>query len=284
MEYPMATLITGKRKFGSLVGVTVHEVMHSWYQMVLGTNESLYPWMDEGFTSYASADVMKHLFQHDQNQHAGSYDGYFALVKSGKQEPMSTHADHYETNFAYGISSYSKGAIFLHQLSYIIGQEQLDRTLRRYYDEWQFKHPNPYDFIRVAEKESGLVLDWYLEHWMNTTNTIDYAIGSVEKGSGKQTKVILKRNGVMMMPQEVLVTYKSGEQELFYAPLRVMRGEKPNESDIERTVLQDWAWTHPEYPFIIPAKAKKIDQIEIDPSGRVADTNRDNNLWKTKKD
>jgi hypothetical protein len=119
MEYPMSTLITGERSLGSLVGVSVHELMHSWYQMILGTNESLYPWMDEGFTSFASSETMNHLraikalpgTPNDFPQQ-GSYGGYFALAASGKEEPMTTHSDHYKTNFAYGQAAYSKGATF----------------------------------------------------------------------------------------------------------------------------------------------------------------------------
>ena len=82
MEYPMATLITGHREFFSLVSVSVHELMHSWYQMILGTNESLYSWMDEGFASYASAEVMKFLFdpESDRDPHESGLVGYTSFV------------------------------------------------------------------------------------------------------------------------------------------------------------------------------------------------------------
>ena len=136
MEYPMATLITGERTLGSLVGVSVHELMHSWYQMILGTNESLYAWMDEGFTSYASAEVMDHLKdkrvlpgETAEFTQAGNYGGYFAVALSGKEESMTTHADHFNTNFAYGRAAYSKGAVYLAQLGYIIGEENMKKGL-----------------------------------------------------------------------------------------------------------------------------------------------------------
>ncbi|MEM9325225.1 MAG: M1 family metallopeptidase [Bacteroidota bacterium] len=98
MEYPMATLITGHRSLPSLVGVTVHEALHSWYQGVLATNESYYAWMDEGFTSYASSLTMGHIFGGDRL--ARNYSGYYSLAYSGKEEPLSTHADHFMTNTA----------------------------------------------------------------------------------------------------------------------------------------------------------------------------------------
>lgn len=284
MEYAMATLITGKRSLMSLVGVSVHEIMHSWYQMVLGTNESLYAWMDEGFTSYASNVVMKYLFDPETNRdpHAGTYQGYTSFAKAGMEEPLSTHADHFNANRAYGLASYSKGAVFLHQLEYIIGKEAFDRGMLRYYDTWKFKHPNANDFIRVMEKESGLELDWYKEYWVNTTHTIDYGIQSVEREGKKSTRVTLDRVGKMPMPIEVEVTYTDNSKELFYAPLRIMRGEKPAEGDTPRTLLEDWPWTHPSCSFDIPVKIAKIKRLKIDPSGRMADVNKENDSFENR--
>jgi len=282
MEYPMATLITGHRSLQSLVGVTVHEMLHSWYQGVLGTNESLYSWMDEGFTSYASNLTMAHLFGRESSSsaqiHGGSYGGYYGLVNSGKEEPMTTHSDHYNTNAAYGRAAYSKGAVFLEQLSYVIGRETFMKGMKRYFNEWKFKHPNPTNFKRIMEKESGLELDWYLEYFVNTTETIDYGIKSLEP-RGETTHVTLERVNRMPMPLDVLVTYKNGEQELFYIPLRIMRGEKQNEISTPRTVLEDWPWVFPTYLMQIPQSLDNIERIEIDPSQRMADINRSNNVY-----
>ena len=158
MEYPMATLIRGHRSMKSLVSVTVHEVLHSWYQMLLGSNESLYAWMDEGFTSFASGITKHHIYERgpDVNPLAGNYASYFSLVKSGKEEPLTTHSDHYSTNSAYGAAVYSKGAVSLNQLCYILGKKTFYSALKRYYNEWKFKHPNVTDFKRIMEKHSGL--------------------------------------------------------------------------------------------------------------------------------
>ncbi|MGB3585807.1 MAG: M1 family metallopeptidase [Tunicatimonas sp.] len=281
MEYPMSTLITGHRPLRSLVGVTVHEFLHSWYQGVLGSNESLYAWMDEGFTSYATNRTMAQIFgpgRANGQEQARSYGGYFALVQSGLEEPLTTHADHFDTNRAYGSASYSKGAVLLHQLSYIVGQDVLDRAMRRYFNEWKFKHPTVTNFKRIMEKESGLELDWYFEYFVNSTSTIDYSIQSVEGESG-ETKVIIERIGLMPMPQEVLVTYQDGSQDLFYVPLRMMRGEKSAEGEIERTVLRDWPWTFPTYQLTIDRAKRDIQQITLDPSGKMADIDRSNNTY-----
>ncbi len=271
MEYPMATLI----KSASL-GTALHEWMHSWYQMLMGTNESLYPWMDEGFTDYASTRVMATIRNTPGFWFTGSYRGYFSLVKSGLEEPASTHSDHYNTNYAYSNAAYSKGAVFMSQLGYIVGDAVRDKILLAYYDTWRFKHPNPNDFIRVAEKVSGMELDWYKEYWINSTKTIDYAVGDINVKDG-QTMITVKRVGKMPMPVDVLVTYKDGSQEMHYIPLSLMYGEKSAESTIPTTVHAEWKWTHPEYSFATSKGIANIKSIEIDPSQRLADINRTNN-------
>jgi len=287
MEYPLATLITGKRPLKSLVGVAVHEQMHSWYQMLMGTNESLYSWMDEGFTDYATTWIENELARKDllpgatfsEMPYDGTYNTYRNLVNSGKEEPLSTHADFFETNYAYGLASYVKGAVFLHQLEYIIGKQAHARGLLRYYNDWKYHHPNDNDFIRVMEKESDLELDWYLQTWVNTLATIDYTIQSVEAEGRKNTRVTIQRIGRLAMPLDIVVTFTDGDQELFYIPLESMRGEKPAESDMKRTVLPDHRWVDATFNFEIPGKSKKIAKIEIDPTHRLADMDYENNTW-----
>jgi aminopeptidase N len=196
-------------------------------------------------------------------------------VLSGQEQPQSTHADRYQHNNAYSVSSYVKGAIFLRQLNYIIGEKNFKRTLKRYYDLWAFKHPTPNDFIRCAEKASGIELDWYLTDWTKTNNTIDYGVKSInEEGGG--TIIELERIGLIPMPVEIEITFKDGEKERYYIPLQMMRGEKPVEKDI--LILDDWAWAFPTYSFIL-GKKKKVTQVIIDPDQRTADINRNNNKF-----
>ncbi len=271
MEYPMATLIKN-----ASVGTALHEWMHSWYQMMLGTNESLYPWMDEGFTDYSSTRVMATLRNTKGFWFNSEYRGYFNLVKSGLEEPASTHSDHYNTNYAYGNAAYSKGAVFMSQLGYIVSDSIRDKILLAYYYQWRFKHPNPNDFIRVAEKLSNMELDWYKEYWINSTKTIDYSVGDINVKEGK-TMITIKRIGKMPMPIDVLVTFKDGTQEMHYIPLSLLYGEKPAESNVPRTVHTEWKWTHPDYAFETTRSIGDIKSIEIDPSQRMADVNKTNN-------
>ncbi len=278
MEYPMCTMITGERSLGSLVGVMAHEVAHSWYQAVLASNESLYAWQDEGFADFASQESMALLFNTSlPESHSGSYASYFNLIKRNLQEPISQHSDHYTTNTAYGTSAYAMGTIFLHQLKYIIGDELFYKGMRRYYNTWKFKHPEPNDFMRVMEKVSGLQLRWYMSYWVNTTKKIDYGIGSIIEKDGNAF-VTLERVGEFPMPVDLVVTYKDGSKALFYIPVNETLGNKQVEDKtLSRTDLDAWPWVYPTYTLMLSNRVSEISMIEIDPSLRMADVERRNN-------
>ena len=272
MEYAMATLITGQRKFGSLFGVTAHEMAHTWFQFLLASNESKHPWMDEGFTSYISTKATNEILKEGkENPNTGPYRGYNYVVKNGIEETLSTHADRYDSNTAYSVASYVKGSMFLSQLEYIIGQENTAKGIKKYFTDFSFKHPTPNDVKRSMEKVSGLNLDWYLNEWTQTTHTIDYGIKSVEG-----TTVTLERIGQMPMPIDVEVVYTDNSSERFNIPLEMMRGHKPTSAK----VLTDWGWTNPTYTF---KTSKEVKSVVIDTSGLMADINLENNTFGEKK-
>ncbi|MEY4459598.1 MAG: hypothetical protein RIT38_818 [Bacteroidota bacterium] len=297
MEYAMATLLKGPG-----LGTVFHEWIHSWYQHILGSNESLYAWMDEGFTSYGE-EMVSHYYETNfatqspyiseaakkqvqvnlerqskllpavQN---GNYSGYLALAKSGFEEPMSTHADHFNTNYAYSSAAYSKGGTFLGLLGYVMGEAKRDQLMLNYYNTWKFKHPNANDFIRVAEKTSGLQLQWLKEYWVNSTKTIDYGLNDIQV-SGNAALISIQRVGKFPMPIEVVVTYKDGSSELHYIPLDLMLGGKAQEGAMKQINHPEWKWTHPTYTFESTQPLSAIKSIEIDPSQRMPDINRSNN-------
>ena len=288
MEYPMATLITGERSLRSLVGVSVHEWMHSWYQMILGTNEALYAWMDEGFTSFASADVMNYLVAQKkipgkitENPQLSAVRGLINFHMTGRSEPLSIHSDHFITNSAYGSGAYTKGRVFLEQLSYIMGEEKMYEGLRRYYNTWKFKHPNANDFIRIMEKTSGLELDWFKEYFVNTTYYPNYAVANVTPNEDStKTNIELTKLGVMPMPIDVVISYKDGTKTFVNIPLRIMRGHKEyHKDDMQFILAEDWPWTHPSYELTIDYPMDEIQSVEIDPSQRMVDLDRSNNKW-----
>jgi aminopeptidase N len=299
MEDPMATLLIGPG-----LGTVFHEWMHSWYQMMLGTNESLYAWMDEGFTEYATdlveayyrdkvsrvknKDNAAYIKQLDSAaallpaEHFGNYQSYYFIAKSPWEEPLTTHADHFNTNVGYSVAAYSKGCVFMEQLGYIIGAETRDKFLLEYYKQWAFKHPNSADLIRVVENVSGMQLDWYKEYWCSTTKTIDYAIDSLWEENG-ESKIRLKRIGQMPMPIDLQLTFKDGTTAMHNIPLNLMYGAKKQEkSTTSYEVHEEWRWTHPTYVVTFKQRLTSLSKAEIDPSKRMADVDQRNNVLELK--
>jgi peptidase M1 membrane alanine aminopeptidase len=281
MEYAMCTLMVGNEKYERLVGTAAHELAHAWFQHLLATDEAAYPWMDEGFTSY-----IEYLAEHQilktkktANPFESAYKGYFGLVKSGFQEPTITHSDHFATNYAYSVTAYYKGLLFLTQLDYLMGNEALQKTLKRYYNEYAFKNPTPNDFIRIAEKVSGMQVQWFLNEFMETDHTADYAISKVE-GKDNKTEVTLKRVGRLPLSIDLWVTDKAGNIRYVYVPLRMTYAEKPNTYPAyPRTVLPAWGWGNPTYTFTLDMPLEDIKSITLDPENKSVDTDKENNSF-----
>jgi hypothetical protein len=278
MEYGTVTLITGKRNFDSLVGVIYHEIAHSWFQHLFGFNETVDEWMDEGFGSYAEHLASLEIFNKpvEPNPNWDSYQGYFDLALSGVEEPMSLLADYYNYNYAYGVQAYVKGQVYLIQLEYIIGKDNLKKVFSEFYKQWKFKHPTPNDFKRVAEEVSGINLKWYQNLFVNTTRMVNYGVKEV---SG--TEIKLENLSNFNMPIDLFVEYSDGSKELFYIPALEMRAEKPAEDfdlykGVKRTVLEPWKWSTPNYS--VPVK-KSISRVIIDPTMRLADVDYKNNTY-----
>ncbi len=273
MEYAMCTMITGERSYPSLLGVTAHEMAHAWFQHLLATNEAKHAWMDEGFTEYITS--LSENYVNNENPefpHKSSYDRYYLLAKSGFEQAQTIHSDRYDYNFAYGASAYSKGSVFLSQLGYIIGKENLNKTLRRYYEEFKFKHPTPNDFKRIAEKVSDLELEWYLNEWTRTPHKIDYGI---DISSLEDERVItLKRKARIPMPIEVVVSFEDGSSDMYYIPNDLLHGYKTFKNEVY--LMEPWNWASTEYEFEIQGN-KKVSKVEIDPSKRIADINQMDN-------
>ena len=271
MEYAMSTLITGGEQYSRLLGTTSHEMAHAWFQHILANNEAKHPWMDEGFASYI--DVLAEnsvLGKTPKNPFKRSYDSYRRLANSGVEQPQTTHSDRYNYNFAYSVSAYSKGSVFLAQLGYIVGPKTLKKILKRYFNEFKFKHPSPNDFKRVAEKVSDLELEWYLNDWTRTAEKIDYAI------TYNEGNAVLERKGLIPMPIELVVTFKDETKKHYYIPTDLMRGVK-KELSSSFEILPSWGWASPFYSFPLQ---KEVVKIEIDPSGLLADVDLKNNIYK----
>jgi hypothetical protein len=282
MEYPMCTMLKGTGKMNGLIGVMVHESAHNWFYGMLASNETQYPWMDEGFTSFAEEEVLHKMSRsQSSNAHTGAYRNYRFLAAKGEVEPLATPGDYYAINRTYSISAYSRGEIFLAQLRYMLGEETFNKGMLRYYEQWKLKHPSPWDFIKVMEEQSGVQLDWYLNFWMNTTKVIDYSIDSVYSGSrGEGTHITFKNLGQMPMPLRVKVYTQTEAPVEYYIPVLSMYAPEQIEGV---NTQQPWPWTHPEYTLKLDINKAAITRIVIDEDGFTADVNPDNNTWPMQK-
>lgn len=283
MEYGMCTMIMGNAKsLEGLADLMFHEASHSWFQHILASNESMRAWMDEGFTSYAEHLMMAKIFpdyvKNYPNPHYNSVEFYTEFIKTRQEEVMGIFSDHFLTNNGYSVAAYIKGELFLVQLEYIVGRQTFFKIMKNYFETWKFKHPTDRDFIHIAQKISGMDLKWYWNYMTYTTRTIDYAIKSVEK-EGKTTKVTLENLGYFPMPIDVNVTYSDGSKQIYNIPLNMMHNYKKQESDVNQKNLPYWKWTQKEYEFSLNVSPEKIKSIEIDATYRMADINRENNIY-----
>lgn len=283
MEYGMCTMIMGNAKsLEGLADLMFHEASHSWFQHILASNESMRAWMDEGFTSYAEHLMMAKIFpdyvKNYPNPYYNSVEFYTEFIKTRQEEVMGIFSDHFLTNNGYSVAAYIKGELFLVQLEYIVGKQTFFKIMKNYFETWKFKHPTDRDFIHIAQKISGMDLKWYWNYMTYTTRTIDYAIKSVGK-EGKTTKVTLENLGNFPMPIDVNVTYSDGSKQIYNIPLNMMHNYKKQESDVNQKNLPYWKWTQKEYEFSLNVSPEKIKSIEIDATYRMADINRENNIY-----
>lgn len=285
MEYGMCTMMLGEAKsLESLLGLMIHEGSHSWFQQILATNESMRSWMDEGFTSYAEDFVMYKLFPPAEpmaNPFVKTINGYSNFIKTRKEEPAGWLADHFDDGSAYSFSAYTKGEIFLVELGYIIGEQNLSLAIKEYYNQWKLKHPTDRDFLHIVQEISGMDLKWFLHYWINTTKTIDYAIKNIEYGE-KSTTITLSNNGGIPMPIDFSILMKDKKIINYQIPLNMTRSWKQKDIYGNLTTLNYWPWTQKEYTFTIPYKKSQMMVLGIDFSQRLADINLADNFVEVK--
>lgn len=285
MEYGMCTMILGEAtSLEGLSGLMFHEGAHSWFQQMLATNESVRPWMDEGFTQYAEDFVSYRLFPPSEakpNPFADAIRAYVNFTKSGKEEPAVWLADHHDNGTAYTYASYIKGEMFLVQLGYIVGEENLNRIMLKYYDEWAMKHPTERDFIHIAQQITGMDLKWFQHYWINTTKTIDYGIKNV-KYDPESTTITLVNKGGVPMPIDFSILTKDKKVVNYNIPLSLTRTWKSKDIYGPFKTLPYWAWTQQEYTFTIPYTKAQLSAIGIDFSQRLADVNAEDNYLEVK--
>lgn len=285
MEYGMCTMILGEaQSVEGLVGLMVHEGGHSWNQQMMAYNESVRPWMDEGFTSYYDDSVMYQLFPPKTpkaNPFTTTLDRYRNFVKKGIEEPAGWLGDHHDNGTAYSFASYYKGELFLVQLGYIIGEQNLALVMKEFYNQWHLKHPTDRDFMHIAQKISGMDLKWFQHYWINTTKTIDYGIKDIKYGEFNTT-VTLENNGTIPMPVDFSILTADKKVINYQIPLNMTHTWKKKDIYGDFKTEAYWPWTQKEYTLILPYNKSQISALGIDFSQRLADVNLEDNLVEVK--
>jgi len=251
MEYPMMTIIGGRRPAGTIA----HELIHMWFPMLLGSNEKRYAWQDEGFTSFWTT-LCRGDFQKRTNGPKGTLLSVGGAIGRGRDVVCMRHGDTYGTD-SFGFASYSKPAAILHQLRGQLGDETFFRAFREYARDWAFKHPYPYDFFHTFERVSGKNLQAYFRTWFFEKWQLDHAIAAVET-TAAGTKVIVEDKGRAILPTVVEVVYE-------------------DDSTKRQTIDAATWWRGTRAELTFPGK---VIEVVLDPDVTTIDADRDNNRWR----
>jgi hypothetical protein len=257
MEYPMMTFDpTGPDRIN--MGWTVaHELGHQWTPMIVGSNERLYPWMDEGFNTFIDLGNAASYFKgtpYGDSIEVHPLHLYADHAIPGEEQPLITNPVESHDLFWTG---YQKPALMMQTLRYhVLGKERFDAAYRNYLKTWAFKHPTPDDFFRLMRDESGRDLDWFWNDWVYTTNRPDQAVTAIANADSGAT-VTLENKGTMQLPVYLKLNYADGTSETVKLPVEM--------------------WNlGPKYVYRVAGK-KRVASAEIDPEHLLPDVDRGNN-------
>jgi hypothetical protein len=258
MEYPMIVFCHNRTDAAALFSVTDHEIGHTWFPMVVGNNERLYAWMDEGFNTFMNYYNWNKKYPGQYNRR-GNPGLYIPHALSGKEEPIMTPADRISGSLS--TTAYTKPGLGLILLrDHIIGPARFDPAFKQYIDRWAYRHPTPADFFRSIEDGVGEDLSWFWRSWFYTTETLDQAVDSVASDSGSiASRIYLRSVGAMPMPVELQVVMADGTTRGVKLPVEIWYGGD-------------------RYDLLVP-DGKKVVKVTIDPRGIYPDVRRENNVW-----
>jgi hypothetical protein len=263
MEYPMMTAMQPWADTLSLAGDLMHETGHMWFPMQVGSSETRYPWMDEGFTQFDAAQAMRVLYGEPRSggrlndSEPGQRTRYLRLVRTGDDAPLMTLGDNMPRD-AYTLY-YDKTSQVLAALRSILGDSTFHRAFREYGHRWVGKHPYPYDFFNTMADVSGRDLSWFWSTWLYEAWPLDQAIESVTQ-RGDSVSVVIEDRGLAPMPVRLAITRAGGAVQRVELPVDAwLRGER------QQTV----------HVAAMPA----ITKIEIDPDAHFPDVDRRNQTW-----
>ena len=264
MEYPMV--------INSNEGAADHEAAHQWWPMMVGTNETRYGWMDEGFNQY-----MNILSDADAEKNPANLDGLgreYGEVSGTEDEPPLMWNANYGGGM-YGFQTYSKTPLMLSMLGGVVGDAEVQRAMREYARTWAFKHPSPWDFIFFMNGALKQDLNWFWYYWLWTTDSVNGAIANVTS-AGPRTTVTVRQDGEM--PSPVVLKVQLADTG---APIRPM----PNARTVDATTaIVTWpvdVWFNGSRTFdaVLDFGGRQITGVTLDPSCRFPDRNPGDNVW-----
>jgi hypothetical protein len=258
MEYPMLTFVPRGASREDLHWTLSHEFGHEWFPMIVGSNERLHPWMDEGFNTFIDIEGAEKYFAGTPYADTVALHPlhlYPAHSVPGEEQPMSTRPIEVRDLFWVG---YRKPALMLQLLRFeVLGKERFDAAFRQYTRDWAFKHPTPADFFRIMRDASGVELDWFWRGWIYSTARLDQAVDAIDVQSDGTTEVRLSNRGTMVMPAELELTFMDGTTETVRLPVDMW--------NLGRT-----------FTYRVPG-TRALRSAELDPRGVYPDVDRTNN-------
>ena len=261
MEYPMLTFVSNNTTREIQQWALAHEFGHEWFPMIVGSNERLYPWMDEGFNTFIDLDNAASYFKgsaYGDTINANPLHMALEHTKPGEEQPLITNPTEVRDLMWVG---YQKPALMLQTLrDEVLGKERFDAAFREYIRTWVYKHPTPADFFRVMRDQSGMDLDWFWRGWVFTTARLDQAVESVTSDTSGHAGVHLVNRGTMVMPAELRITFADGT------------------SDTVRLPVEMWNLGQ-RFTYRVPAR-KTVRSVEVDPRHVLPDVDRANNIWR----
>jgi hypothetical protein len=259
MEYPMI-VFCDRESPNMLYSVTDHEFGHTWFPMVVGSNERRYGWMDEGLNEFINYYNWIKRFGRPP-PHRGSIPEYLDMAASGRERPIMSFPDQLEGPYV-ATTAYDKPALALRLLrEVVVGPERFDPAFREYFRRWAYKHPTPADFFRTIEDGVGEDLSWFWRSWMYTTAQLDQAVDSLvlADSAGVESRIYLRNAGGIPMPVDLALLLDDGTTKRVRLPVEIWFGGN-------------------RHVAVIPGP-RKVNSVILDPDGLYPDVTRADNRW-----
>ena len=267
MEYPGIVFCNLGSVGADLWGVADHEFGHTWFPMIVGSNERKYAWMDEGFNTFINGLSTKNFNKGEFNSFSFfNNDEMLKYIFNDKMDPLWTKPDVIQEDYL-GIAAYEKPSMMLNALrDVVLGPKRFDAAFREYINRWAFKHPTPWDFFHTMENVSGEDLGWFWKEWVFTNYRLDQGVASIkyEDNNNPQKGAMITIDNLeqMAMPVTVLIKESNGKEQRINLPVEVwQRG--------------------PEYTFVV-MPSSKISDVILDTDKKLPDMNRKNNSLNAK--